>query len=92
MRIDDSTGSVSSTISPTISSMMSSTVTIPAVRPYSSTITAIEERWRCMSASRSSSGLVSGMIGASRTERLDRRIGALAHQRLGEPVGVHDAL
>ena len=59
--------SVSSAISPTTSSMMSSTVTIPATRPYSSTTTAIEVRWRCSSASRSSSGLVSGTIGASCT-------------------------
>ena len=47
--------------------MMSSTVTSPATRPYSSITTAIEERVRCRSASRSSSGLVSGTIGASRT-------------------------
>ena len=46
---------------------MSSTVTIPATRPYSSTTTAIVRRWRWSSASRSSSGLVSGMIGAAFT-------------------------
>ncbi len=45
---------------------MSSTVTIPTVRPYSSETTPIELRWRCSSASRSSSGLVSGKIGTSR--------------------------
>ena len=73
-------GSVSSTISPTISSMMSSTVTMPTVRPYSSTTTASEVRWRCMSASRSSSGLVSGTISASRTSGVDRRLGPLAHE------------
>src|ERR687897_695679 len=39
-------GSVSSSISPTTSSMMSSTVTMPAVRPYSSMTTASELRWR----------------------------------------------
>src|SRR5919106_161464 len=60
-------GSVSSSISPTTSSMMSSTVTIPAVRPYSSITTASDVRWRWRSANRSSSGLVSGTIGASRT-------------------------
>jgi len=47
--------------------MMSSTVTMPTTRPYSSTITAIDVRWRCRSASRSSSGFVSGTIGASCT-------------------------
>ena len=47
--------------------MMSSIVTMPAVRPYSSTTTAIEARSRWRSASRSSSGLVSGTISASFT-------------------------
>ena len=70
---------------------MSSTVTMPAVRPYSSITTASEARSRCRSASRSSSGLVSGTIGASRTSVLDRRAGSLGHQQLGELVGVHDA-
>ena len=59
-------GSVSSSISPTISSMTSSMVTIPATRPYSSTTTAMLMRWRWSSVRRSSSGLVSGMIGAGR--------------------------
>ena len=52
--------SYSSAISPTISSMMSSIVTRPAVPPYSSTTTA---KWlwsRCISRSRSSTGLLSG--------------------------------
>ena len=52
--------SYSSAISPTISSMMSSMVTSPAVPPYSSTTTA---KWlwsRCISRSRSSTGLLSG--------------------------------
>ena len=40
---------------------------IPAVRPYSSTTTAIDARSRWRSASRSSSGLVSGTIKASFT-------------------------
>ncbi len=47
--------------------MMSSTVTMPAVRPYSSTTTAIDARSRWRSASRSSSGFVSGTIRASLT-------------------------
>ncbi len=46
---------------------MSSTETMPAVRPYSSTTTAIDARSRWRSASRSSSGLVSGTISASLT-------------------------
>ena len=54
---------------------MSSTVTIPAVRPYSSITTASELRWRWRSASRSSSGLVSGTIGASRTRSSIRASG-----------------
>ena len=52
--------SCSSSISPTISSMMSSMVTSPAVPPYSSTTIA---KWfcsRCISLSRSSTGLLSG--------------------------------
>ena len=44
---------------------MSSIVTIPAVRPYSSITIASSVRSRCRSASRSSSGLVSGTIGAA---------------------------
>ena len=47
--------------------MMSSTDTMPAVRPYSSTTTASGARSRWRSASRSSSGLVSGTIIASLT-------------------------
>ena len=46
---------------------MSSIVAIPTVRPYSSETIPIEERWRWSSASRSSSGLVSGNTGTSRT-------------------------
>src|SRR5215211_2023463 len=46
---------------------MSSTVTTPAVRPYSSTTTASELCVRRSSASSASSGLVSGTISASRT-------------------------
>ena len=52
--------SYSSAISPTISSRMSSIVTRPAVPPYSSTTIA---KWlwsRCISRSRSSTGLLSG--------------------------------
>ena len=84
-------GSVSSSISPTTSSMMSSTVTMPATRPYSSITTASEVRWRWRSASRSSSGLVSGTIGASVHDRLDRRLRALGHQQPRERVRVDDA-
>ena len=65
LRTEAARGSVSSSISPTTSSRMSSTVTIPTVRPYSSATTAIELRCRWSSASRSSSGFVSGKIGTS---------------------------
>ncbi len=41
-------------------------VAIPTVRPYSSETIPIEERWRWSSASRSSSGFVSGKTGTSR--------------------------
>ena len=85
-------GSVSSSISPTTSSMMSSTVTMPAVRPYSSMTTASDVRWRLRSASRSSSGFVSGTIGASRTRPSMSASRPVAHQPLGERVGVDDAL
>ena len=84
-------GSVSSSISPTTSSRMSSTVTIPTVRPYSSETIPIELRWRCSSASRSSSGLVSGTTGTSRTAG---SIGASAPAFMiepGEAVVVDDA-
>ena len=71
--------------------MMSSTVTMPAVRPYSSMTTASEERWRWRSASRSSSGLVSGTIGASRTSGSIEAFGPSAMQQPGQRVGVDDA-
>ena len=52
--------SYSSAISPTISSRMSSMVTRPAVPPYSSTTMAKWVWSRCISRSRSSTGLLSG--------------------------------
>jgi hypothetical protein len=57
------------------SSRMSSTVTMPTVRPYCRT-TAIELRWRCSSASRSSSG---GL-------REDRRRGSPTRRGVGPSV------
>ena len=70
---------------------MSSTVTIPTVRPYSSETTAIELRWRWSSASRSSSGLVSGKIGTSRIAGSTEASRPGVHVEAGEAVVVDDA-
>src|SRR5699024_4314451 len=65
-----STSSYSSEMSPTSSSMRSSSVTSPAVPPYSSTTMAAWMASRCSSCSRSQTGLYSKTSQLSRDEQL----------------------
>ena len=65
--IGSASTSYSSRISPTSSSTRSSTVTSPAVPPYSSTTSAVCLRVRCNSLSSSGARLVSGTTCAGRT-------------------------
>ena len=66
-------GSNSSSISPTISSTMSSMVMMPAVPPYSSTTTTIWSWAVCISESKGRMSFVSGMNVASRMKSLTGR-------------------
>jgi hypothetical protein len=78
-------GSVSSSISPTTSSMMSSTVTIPVVDHH---------RERGALALKVGQQVVQRLgLGHDRHlahERLDRRVRPLDQQQLGERIRVHD--
>ena len=56
----------------------------------STSASSVRSRWR--SASRSSSGFVSGTIGASRTSAVEAGASAAGHHQLDELVDVDDAL
>ena len=82
-----SSRSYSSAISPTISSTRSSSVTMPAVPPYSSTTIATCAASRCISRSRSSAALLSGTKCAGRIDRVDRHAARPRSRVLVQPAG-----
>ena len=85
--------SYSSAISPTISSRMSSMVTRPAVPPYSSMTTAKWNWPRCISRSRSSIGLLSGMWlhRPHRVQDMHRRRAGVGVDAAGDVLEVEQA-